>query len=217
MTILQVDIILPPTDILYLNLEQQTMKLEKSFEKLEYSKALESDKEAMQWLTKNNNTFGQFVGGEFISKKSAETITVVNPSDNSTLAHIEVADKKLVDLAVKSAGKAQKKWYKSGGHARAKVLYALARLIQKNARVISVLETLDNGKPIRESRDADIPLAVRHFYYHAGWAQLQKSELENSEPVGVVAQIIPWNFPFLMLAWKISPAIEPRHSQSRVR
>ncbi|HIK67550.1 MAG TPA: aldehyde dehydrogenase family protein [Flavobacteriales bacterium] len=183
------------------------MKLDKSFEKLEYSKALESDKEAMQWLTKKNNKFGQFIGGEFISKKDAETITVMSPADNSTLAHIEIADDKLIDLAIKSAGEAQEKWYKSGGHSRAKVLYALARLIQKNARVISVLETLDNGKPIRESRDSDIPLAVRHFYYHAGWAQLQKSELKNSEPVGVVAQIIPWNFPFLMLAWKISPAL----------
>ena len=103
--------------------------------------------------------------------------------------------------------RSQKLWYKAGGHARAKVLYALARLIQKHARVISVLETLDNGKPIRESRDSDIPLAIRHFYYHAGWAQLQESELAGQEPVGVVAQIIPWNFPFLMLAWKIAPAI----------
>jgi len=183
------------------------MKLDKSFEKLEYSKALESDKEAMQWLAKNDHRFGQFIGGEFLLQKSSNTIAVTNPADNIALASIEIADKKLINAAIKSAREAQEKWYKSGGHARAKVLYALARLIQKNARIISVLETLDNGKPIRESRDADIPLAVRHFYYHAGWAQLQATELKGSEPIGVVAQIIPWNFPFLMLAWKISPAL----------
>ena len=183
------------------------MNLDKSFESLEYSNALESDKEAKEWLLKNKNRFSQFIGGKFVSKKGAKTIAVINPSDNSPLASVEIADENSVNLAVQSASNAQAGWYKSGGHARAKVLYALARLIQKNARVISVLETLDNGKPIRESRDADIPLAVRHFYYHAGWAQLQESEIKNLEPVGVVAQIIPWNFPFLMLAWKISPAI----------
>jgi aldehyde dehydrogenase (NAD+) len=183
------------------------MKLSKSIEKLEYSQALESDKEANEWLDKNGRRFGQFIGGEFLSDKKAVQIKVSNPSDSSILASIEIADDKTVDLAVSAAAKSQKSWYKSGGHARAKVLYALARLIQKHSRVISVLETLNNGKPIRESRDADIPLAIRHFYYHAGWAQLQESELQGQEPVGVVAQIIPWNFPFLMLAWKIAPAI----------
>ncbi len=183
------------------------MKLSKSIEKLEYSQALESDKEANKWLDKNGRRFGQFIGGEFLSNKKADQIKVSNPSDSSILASIEIADDKTVDLAVSAAAKSQKSWYKSGGHARAKVLYALARLIQKHSRVISVLETLNNGKPIRESRDADIPLAIRHFYYHAGWAQLQESELQGQEPVGVVAQIIPWNFPFLMLAWKIAPAI----------
>ena len=183
------------------------MKLSKSIEKLEYSQALESDKEANEWLDKNGRRFGQFIGGEFLSDKKADQIKVSNPSDSSILASIEIADDKTVDLAVSAAAKSQKSWYKSGGHARAKVLYALARLIQKHSRVISVLETLNNGKPIRESRDADIPLAIRHFYYHAGWAQLQESELQGQEPVGVVAQIIPWNFPFLMLAWKIAPAI----------
>ena len=183
------------------------MKLSKSIEELEYSQALESDKEAVEWLESNGRKFGQFIGGEFLFQKNADQIKVTNPADSSILAAIEIADDKTVDLAVTAATKSQKSWYKAGGHARAKVLYALARLIQKHARVISVLETLDNGKPIRESRDSDIPLAIRHFYYHAGWAQLQESELAGQEPVGVVAQIIPWNFPFLMLAWKIAPAI----------
>jgi len=183
------------------------MKLSKSIEQLEYSQALESDKEAIEWLEEHGRKFGQFIGGEFLFDKKSDQIKVINPSDSSVLASIEVADDKTVDLAVSAAAKSQKSWYKSGGHARAKVLYALARLIQKHSRVISVLETLDNGKPIRESRDADVPLAIRHFYYHAGWAQLQESELKGQEPVGIVAQIIPWNFPFLMLAWKIAPAI----------
>jgi len=112
-----------------------------------------------------------------------------------------------VDAAVKAAAKAFPKWSKLAGFERAKYLYAIARLIQKTSRFISVLETLDNGKPIRESRDIDIPLVARHFYHHAGWAQLMDQELPDQEPLGVVGQIIPWNFPLLMMAWKIAPAI----------
>jgi aldehyde dehydrogenase (NAD+) len=123
------------------------------------------------------------------------------------LANIESADSNQIEKAVEAAMKSQKKWFSIGGHERAKVLYSIARSLQKHARLAAVLETLDNGKPIRESRDADIPLAIRHFYYHAGWAQLQNSELSDYEPLGVAAQIIPWNFPLLMLAWKIAPAI----------
>jgi aldehyde dehydrogenase (NAD+) len=93
------------------------------------------------------------------------------------------------------------------GHVRARYLYALARQIQKHSRLFAVLESLDNGKPIRESRDLDIPLVARHFAYHAGWAQLMSSELPGYEPVGVIGQIIPWNFPLLMLAWKVAPAL----------
>ena len=183
------------------------MELNKSFKDLDYSVALEDDKAAVAWLGKYGGRFGQFIGGEFLFDDKADVIKVSNPSNGDVLAEIEVADDSAVDAAVKAARKSQESWSNAGGHARAKVLYALARLIQKHARVISVLETLDNGKPIRESRDADIPLAIRHFYHHAGWAQLQNSELHDHESVGVIAQIIPWNFPFLMLAWKISPAI----------
>ena len=109
--------------------------------------------------------------------------------------------------AVKAARAAQPGWEALGGHARARFLYALARQIQKYARLFAVLESLDNGKPIRESRDIDVPLVARHFYHHAGWAQLRETELPGAEPLGVVGQIIPWNFPLLMLAWKIAPAI----------
>ncbi len=112
-----------------------------------------------------------------------------------------------MDAAAVAARKAQPKWAKLGGHGRARHLYAIARLLQKHARLFAVLETLDNGKPIRESRDIDIPLAQRHFYYHAGMAQLMETELPGRDPIGVCGQIIPWNFPLLMLAWKVAPAL----------
>ena len=109
--------------------------------------------------------------------------------------------------AVKAARKAFRSWSQLSGHARARYLYAIARQIQKHSRLFAVLETMDNGKPIRETRDIDIPLVARHFYYHAGWAQIMSTELRDYEPVGVVGQIIPWNFPLLMLSWKIAPAL----------
>ena len=112
-----------------------------------------------------------------------------------------------MDAAVAAARKAQPKWEKLGGAGRARYLYAIARLLQKHSRLFAVLESMDNGKPIRESRDIDIPLAQRHFYYHAGMAQLMESELPDAQALGVCGQIIPWNFPLLMLAWKIAPAL----------
>src|SRR6266853_23739 len=120
------------------------------------------------------------------------------------VAQGSVAD---VDAAVKAAGAALHGWQKLSGHQRAKYLYAIARLVQKHSRLLAVLETMDNGKPIRESRDIDIPLVARHFYYHAGWAQLLEQEFPGYQACGVVGQIIPWNFPLLMLAWKIAPAL----------
>ena len=183
------------------------MTLLESFKELNYSQALESDAIALEWLKQNGNRFGQYIDGKFVTNNKAKLIDVHCPSNSSVLAKIEIANKHQIDIAVKAALKAQPKWFKDGGHERAKILYALARSLQKHARLASVLETLDNGKPIRESRDADIPLAIRHFYYHAGWAQIQKSEMSDYEPIGVAAQIIPWNFPLLMLAWKVAPAL----------
>ena len=183
------------------------MTILESFDKLDYSEALESSSEAQKWLEVNGRRFGQFINGKFISRKDAEIIASLDPSNGDLLANIEIASDSQLNTAVKAARKAQSNWQALGGHARAKVLYALARLIQKNARLIAVLETLDNGKPIRESRDIDIPLAIRHFYHHAGWAQLQEKEFKSYESIGVVAQIVPWNFPLLMLSWKIAPAL----------
>ncbi|MGE4576701.1 MAG: aldehyde dehydrogenase family protein [Candidatus Pseudothioglobus sp.] len=183
------------------------MTILESFEKLDYSEALESSSEAQSWLEKNNRRFGQFINGQFVNHKDATLIPSLDPSNGELLSHIETASNSQLDDAVSAARKSQPDWQSLGGHGRAKVLYALARLLQKNSRLIAVLETLDNGKPIRESRDIDIPLAIRHFYHHAGWAQLQDKEFSSYESIGVVAQIVPWNFPLLMLSWKIAPAL----------
>ncbi len=183
------------------------MTLIQEFDQLNYSQALESDAEAQAWLQSKGRRFGHYINGAFVSAADAQLIDVTNPATGKVLAQIEAATSAQVDQAIASAREAQPSWFSGGGLGRAKVLYALARNLQKYARLTAVLETLDNGKPIRESRDADIPLAIRHFYHHAGWAKLQHQELPNHGPVGVAAQIIPWNFPLLMLAWKVAPAI----------
>ena len=183
------------------------MTLTQEFEQLNYSQALESDSQAQAWLQQNNRRFGHYVNGAFVTQPDAALVDVCNPSTSEMLAQIEVATSEQIDAAISSARKAQAGWLALGGLGRAKILYSLARNLQKHARLAAVLETLDNGKPIRESRDADIPLAIRHFYHHAGWAKLQAQEFPNHGPVGVAAQIIPWNFPLLMLSWKVAPAI----------
>ena len=123
------------------------------------------------------------------------------------MAKISEANETDVNKAVAAAKKALPEWVKIGAHQRARYLYALARQIQKHSRLFAVLESMDNGKPIRETRDIDIPIVARHFYHHAGWAQLRDSELKDYKELGVIGQIIPWNFPLMMLAWKIAPAI----------
>lgn len=184
-----------------------TMTLIQEFETLNYSQALESDSQAQAWLEQNERRFGHYINGVFVSQADASLLEVLNPSNADVLAHIEVATAEQVTDAITSARAAQSGWWALGGFGRAKILYALARNLQKYARLAAVLETLDNGKPIRESRDADIPLAIRHFYHHAGWAKLQAQTFPQHQPVGVAAQIIPWNFPLLMLSWKVAPAI----------
>jgi len=181
------------------------MTVKDIFETMDYGPAPESTSEAMAWIAKHDGKFGQFIGGEFTPHHDG--FESRNPATGDILALVTQASGDDVDAAVTAATKAQKKWARTSGHERAKVLYAIARLLQKHSRLFAVLETMDNGKPIRESRDIDIPLVQRHFYYHAGMAQLMESELPDAEPLGVCGQIIPWNFPLLMLAWKIAPAI----------
>ena len=168
--------------------------------------APESPALANAWLDRFGRRFGHFIGGNF-TVPGADTWVTVNPATGARLAEVSQGTPADVDLAVAAARAAAPGWVAIGGHRRATHLYAMARQVQKHSRLLAVLESLDNGKPIRESRDIDIPLVARHFYHHAGWAELMETELPGYGPVGVVGQIIPWNFPLLMLAWKIAPAL----------
>jgi aldehyde dehydrogenase (NAD+) len=184
-------------------------KVAEIFESLEYGPAPESREQAVAWLEAHGHAFGHFIGGRWTAPATgdADGFVTANPANAEPLARVRQGSAEDVDAAVRAARAAQPTWWALGPHGRARWLYALARGIQKRARLFAVLESLDNGKPIRESRDLDIPLVARHFYHHAGWAQLMEDELPGYEPVGVVGQIIPWNFPLLMLAWKIAPAL----------
>jgi aldehyde dehydrogenase (NAD+) len=181
------------------------MSVSEIFETMDYGPAPEDAKPAMAWLDRRNRAFGLFIGGAFTDAGAG--FDTANPANGEVLARITQASASDVDAAVAAARKAQPAWEKLGGHGRAKVLYAIARLMQKHSRLFAVLETLDNGKPVRESRDIDVPLVARHFYYHAGAAQLMAADMPDQQALGVAGQIIPWNFPLLMLAWKIAPAI----------
>src|SRR5690348_14338822 len=176
------------------------------FESMAYGPAPEGAAPAQAWLDQHRRRFGLFIGGAWTATAGGSFETL-NPATGAALARLRQTTPGEVDRAVRAARAAQPDWWALGGHGRARYLYALARGMQKHSRLFAVLESLDNGKPIRESRDIDIPLVARHFYHHAGWAQLMATELPGREPVGVVGQIIPWNFPLLMLAWKIAPAL----------
>ena len=175
------------------------------FESLDYGPAPESDKEALSWLGKHERVFGHFIGGRWT--EPGTTFDVINPATRATLARVSQGTAEDVNAAVEAARAALPGWQALSPHARARWLYALARGVQKHSRLFAVLESMDNGKSIRETRDIDIPLVARHFYHHAGWAQLLDAEFPGYRGVGVVGQIIPWNFPLLMLAWKVAPAL----------
>ncbi len=183
------------------------------FESMEYGPAPEDASEVYRWLDEHKRMFGHYIDGAWTpvgshaKGASFEAFAVKNPATGEALATVDSAGAAEVDRAVKAARAALPGWQALTGHQRARYLYALARQVQKHARRLAVLETLDNGKSIRESRDIDIPLVARHFYYHAGWAQLLDEEFVGYAPVGVVGQIIPWNFPLLMFAWKVAPAL----------
>lgn len=175
------------------------------FETMEYGPAPESDKEALAWLGKHERVFGHYIGGAWTDPGTL--FDVVNPATGKTIARVADGTAADVDAAVAAARAAFPAWKALSPHARARHLYALARAVQKHSRLLAVLESMDNGKSIRETRDIDVPLVARHFYHHAGWAQLLGAEFPGTEAIGVVGQIIPWNFPLLMLAWKIAPAL----------
>ncbi|MEX2282240.1 MAG: aldehyde dehydrogenase family protein [Gemmatimonadota bacterium] len=177
------------------------------FKTLEYGPAPESPATAVEWLEKHNRQLQLFINNDWVKPDKSEYFETINPATAKPLARIAQGSPANVATAVRAARDALPEWQALGGHGRARFLYALARLLQKHSRLFAVLETMDNGKPIRESRDIDIPLVARHFYHHAGWAQLLDQEFPGYEGVGVVGQIIPWNFPLLMLSWKIAPAL----------
>ena len=168
----------------------------------EYSPAPESKS-----IVKIAPQYGHFINGAFVNGKNH--FPTINPATEEVLSRISLGGKTELDKAVTAASKAFSKWSKLTGAERGKYLYRIARILQERAREFAVLETLDNGKPIRETRDIDIPLVAAHFFYHAGWAdKLEFAGLGKSpKPYGVAGQIIPWNFPLLMLAWKVAPAL----------
>ena len=183
------------------------MSVTNYFDTMDYGPASESDLDARSWLARHSAGFGHFIGGAFTASDASTLFDTVEPATGAPLARIAQGTATDVDAAVTAARAAQAAWYARGGHARARHLYALARMVQRHARLFAVVEALDNGKPVRETRDIDVPLVARHFYHHAGWAQLQEREFADQVPVGVIGQIVPWNFPLLMLAWKIAPAL----------
>jgi len=183
------------------------MSIAEKFVSMEYGPAPEDSREAVAWLERHGYRFQHFIGGGWQAPAAGEFFDTVDPSNGEKLASIAQGSAADVDAAVKAARAASSGWRALTPHARARYLYAIARLVQKHSRLLAVLETMDNGKPIRESRDIDIPLVARHFYHHAGWAQLLVQEFPEYIACGVVGQIIPWNFPLLMLAWKIAPAL----------
>lgn len=175
------------------------------FDSMAYGPAPEGHGEALAWIAGHQGRFGHWINGAFTVPGAV--FETRNPTTGKVLAEVSQGSGDDVASAVAAARAAQGKWAKAGGAARARVLYALARLVQKHSRLFAVLETLDNGKPIREARDIDIPLVARHFYYHAGLAQLLDNEHPGLSPLGVCGAVIPWNFPLLMLAWKVAPAL----------
>ncbi|MFC3168473.1 aldehyde dehydrogenase family protein [Paracoccus fontiphilus] len=173
-------------------------------ETLEYGPSVEDSAAVRDWLTRRG-AFGHFIGGSFT--EPGTLFDTRDPATGEVLAQVTQGSADDVAAAVEAARKAQPAWAALSGTQRARHLYAMARHVQKRERFLSVLETLDNGKPIREARDIDVPLVARHFYHHAGWAELRDTVLPGHQPLGVCGQIIPWNFPLLMLAWKIAPAL----------
>ena len=183
------------------------MSIAEQFLTMDYGPAPEDAKEALAWLDRHGRRFGHFIGGVWQQPSQGKYFDSIDPATGNKIATVAQGSAADISAAVRAAREAFGKWQSLSGHERARFLYAMARAVQRHSRRLAVLETLDNGKPIRESRDIDIPLVARHFYHHAGWSQLLNEEFPEYTACGIVGQIIPWNFPLLMLAWKIAPAL----------
>lgn len=178
------------------------------FASMEYGPAPESDKIVQQWLQDHDRTFGHFINNQWYKpEQDRKYINSESPADGKVLAKTIQGTVEDVDTAVAAAKAAQEKWAALSNHARARHLYNVARHVQKHSRLIAVLEALDNGKSIRETRDADVQVVIRHLYHYAGWAELMGEECSAMAPVGVVGAIVPWNFPLMLLTWKVAPAL----------
>ena len=187
--------------------ERRRMNILERYQAMDYAAAPEARNEADAWIAGRDFSKSLFIGGEWRAAAGGKTFDTSNPASGKLLAKVSDAGAADIDAAVTACAKALPKWSAASGYQRAKVLYAIGRAMQRHQRLFAVLESLNNGKPIRESRDIDVPLAIRHFLHHAGWAQSLMKEFPGAKPAGVVGQIIPWNFPLLMLAWKIAPAL----------
>jgi aldehyde dehydrogenase (NAD+) len=174
---------------------------------MEYGPSPEANDHVLAWLEEHRGGFTHFIDGEFVAPRGRVFFDVTDPAHETLLATVAQGTADDVDAAVSAARRAFEPWSALPGHVRARYLYAIARHVQKRERFLAVLESMDNGKPLRESRDIDVPLVARHFTHHAGWAELLAAEFPGYGPIGVCGQIIPWNFPLLMLAWKIAPAL----------
>ena len=204
--------LVPPTSCLVPRLSSLVPRRRMSsvaeiFETMDYGPAPESDAPVREWLARHGDAFGHYVNGGWRAVAADALFDVANPATGKPLARVAQGTAADVDAAVAAARAALPAWQALPPHARARYLYALARAVQKHSRLLAVLESMDNGKSFRETRDIDVPLVARHFYHHAGWAQLLASEFPGYRGVGVVGQIIPWNFPLLMLAWKVAQAL----------
>ncbi|XP_077999867.1 aldehyde dehydrogenase family 16 member A1-like [Glandiceps talaboti] len=177
------------------------------FESMSYGPAPEAANVAQTWLDNHDRSLGHFIDNKWVKPDQRKTYETKSPATGETLASTIQGTEEDVELAVTAARNAFNSWSKLPCHVRARYLYSVARHVQKHQRLLSVMESLDNGKPIRETRDCDVPIIVRHFYHHAGWAQLMDSEMDAWKPVGVVGAIVPWNFPLMLLTWKICPAL----------
>eukprot|EP00037_Helgoeca_nana_P015389 m.143660 g.143660 ORF g.143660 m.143660 type:complete len:830 (+) comp22996_c0_seq1:122-2611(+) len=181
--------------------------IEHIFNTLEYGPCPESPSVAYAWLDQHDRNFGHFINGAWVRPEDRKTYETSSPATGEKLAHTVQGTEEDVNLAVDSAKKAFTSWGKTPGHIRARHLYSIARHVQKHARLIAVVEALDNGKPIRETRDADVQVVARHLYHYAGWAQLFETEMKEWQPVGVVGGVVAWNFPLMLMVWKIAPAL----------
>ncbi len=182
-------------------------KITPIFETIEYGSTPENDTLAQEWLKRHKFSFGHFIRGKWSTPRKSKWVEIKAPATGEVLCKIPFGTKTDVQEAVKSSLRVQKSWAALDGFERAKYLYALARLIQKNSSLLAVLESLNTGKSVRETRITDVNLAARHFYHHAGWAQLLDKEFPEYEACGIIGQIISQDSPFLMLAWKIAPAL----------